>query len=266
MNWVKNIIQGSIFESPSKWLYKKILQPGKSSWQLRANRDQQRLREAIPCLLKTDSNCIDVGAHKGAFLELFLKHAPNGSHLAFEPIPELYNELKMKYQNVEVHPLALSDHKGISKFHKVIEGLAWSGLELQEYPSAMSIEQININTNKLDEVLPEAFQPHFVKIDVEGAELKVLDGGKRTIDKYKPAILFEYALIHNKHYQTSPEQIFEFFKNCEMDIFRCDLAKRFQKQEFIDNYYTSYSSQYDQTAETNFIALNTHLNWHRKTF
>ena len=35
------------------------------------------------------------------------------------------------------------------------------------------------------------YQPRFMKIDVEGAELEVLRGAKTTIDAYKPTILFE---------------------------------------------------------------------------
>jgi len=90
---------------------------------------------------------------------------------------------------------------------------------------------------------------------VEGAEFRVLEGGKFLINRYKPAILFEYALIHNKQYKTKPEQIFKFFQDCEMTIHNCALSKKFVVQEFTDLYYSSYRSNYDRDAETNFIAL-----------
>ena len=37
-------------------------------------------------VIKQDSNCIDIGCHKGEILEVMIKHAPKGSHFAFEPI------------------------------------------------------------------------------------------------------------------------------------------------------------------------------------
>lgn len=48
-------------------------------------------------LLKIDSNCIDVGCHKGSILDEILRFAPEGQHYAFEPLPDLCAYLKRKY-------------------------------------------------------------------------------------------------------------------------------------------------------------------------
>lgn len=45
-------------------------------------------KEVIARSLKNNSNAIDAGCHKGEILDLILKHAPNGKHFAFEPIPD----------------------------------------------------------------------------------------------------------------------------------------------------------------------------------
>ncbi len=259
MDWIRNLIQNTGLLSSARWLHGHLFSARKSEWLLRAERDQQRLRKVLPELLHKNSNCIDIGAHKGAYLDLFLRHAPLGTHYAFEPVPELYVVLKEKYPGINVLSSALSDSKGVSNFHKVNDGLAWSGLELQEYPRKMVIEQINVQTDLLDEILPSEYGPDFIKIDVEGAEFKVLAGGKFLINQYKPAILFEHAFIHNKRYHTQPEKIFEFFTDCEMNIYSCDLSKKFLVQEFTDLYYSSYRSNYNRDAETNFIALKSTL-------
>ena len=47
--------------------------------------------------LQKDSNCIDIGCHKGEILEMMLKYSPDGTHYAFEPIPDLYEELLTNY-------------------------------------------------------------------------------------------------------------------------------------------------------------------------
>lgn len=211
----------------------------------------------LPRLLNHHSNCIDIGCHKGAFLEMFQSYAPNGKHLAFEPIPSLYQALANKYKNIEISEIALSDSKGTALFHIPRNGLAWSGFELQEYPLEMEIEQISVSTDLLDQQIPSEYTPDFIKVDVEGAELKVFNGGKDVISRSCPAVLFEHALVHNKNYQITPGLVFEFFKDCEMDIFSMDLLIKYSKQEFEDVYFLSFESNYDRNAETNFIAVNT---------
>src|SRR5678816_318941 len=70
-------------------------------------------KEVIAQALKKNSNAIDVGCHKGEILDLILKYAPEGKHFAFEPIPDFYNALKIKYATrSEVFPFALSDKPG----------------------------------------------------------------------------------------------------------------------------------------------------------
>ena len=50
-------------------------------------------------VIKPQSNCIDVGCHKGEMLELMFKYSPKGKHFAFEPIPYLFERLKVNFGN-----------------------------------------------------------------------------------------------------------------------------------------------------------------------
>jgi hypothetical protein len=62
---------------------------------LTKNLEYDRLtRKIIASHLRPDSNCIDVGCHKGEILDLMLKYAPNGTLYAFEPLPHLYSALR----------------------------------------------------------------------------------------------------------------------------------------------------------------------------
>jgi len=47
----------------------------------------------------------------------------------------------------------------------------------------------------------------FIKIDVEGGELHVLQGGERTIKEFKPALLIEIEARHTARYQYAPVDI-----------------------------------------------------------
>ncbi len=78
----------------------------------------------------SNSNCIDIGCHKGEILDIFLKYASEGRHYAFEPIPILYHLLKNKYKNTKciLSSIALSNHIGKSTFNYVKSNPAYSGL------------------------------------------------------------------------------------------------------------------------------------------
>ena len=58
----------------------------------------------------------------------------------------------------------------------------------------------------------------FIKIDVEGAEMLVLSGAKKTIERCKPIVVFEHGLGASDVYGTTPRQIFIFFRDCGMNI------------------------------------------------
>ena len=47
----------------------------------------------------------------------------------------------------------------------------------------------------------------FVKIDVEGAEMHILEGGQQTIESLQPAMLIEIEARHSARYEISPEDI-----------------------------------------------------------
>lgn len=236
-------------------VYRKLYSAKQSDWQIRSKRDQLRLQKVIPKLISKAANCVDVGAHRGSFLDIFLKYAPDGNHYAFEPIPELYESLKERYTTVKIFPLALSDKKEEVTFSKVMNNLAWSGLKPQEYPWTADIENIHLQSDLMDNVIPGEQEIDFIKIDVEGAEFNVLTGAKNLIFNRQPTILFEHALIHNRQYNVTPEDVYDFFQESEMMIYRCDLGLRYEKQQFVDIYYSSYQSNYDRHSETNFIAL-----------
>ena len=58
--------------------------------------------------LKPNSNCIDIGCHKGEILEMMLRYSENGSHFCFEPLPYLYKKLVNKNGLLMLSPLASS--------------------------------------------------------------------------------------------------------------------------------------------------------------
>ena len=58
-------------------------------------------------------------------------------------------------------------------------------------------DKFNVKTNKLDN-FKFSNKISFIKIDVEGHELKVIDGAKETLKKHKPNLLIEIEEKHSK--------------------------------------------------------------------
>jgi hypothetical protein len=59
----------------------------------------------------------------------------------------------------------------------------------------------------------------FIKCDVEGAELKVFQGGQKTLERFRPTILCEVNQLHLARHQQTPEELEELFKKLEYRIF-----------------------------------------------
>lgn len=170
--------------------------------------------------IQENSNCIDVGAHRGEVLERMLDLAPKGQHFAFEPIPELHAHLLMRYpKGVSIHAFALSDSCGSTSFQHVVSNPAYSGMRQRSYENSETIEEIAVEKRKLDEVLPADYRIDFLKIDVEGAEYQVLKGGIEHIKASKPVIIFEHGLGASEHYGTNPEMLYDLLsKDCALKI------------------------------------------------
>ncbi len=159
-----------------------------------------------------DSNCIDIGCHKGEILDTMLKLAPEGHHFAFEPIPEMFEQLTEKYNGrAKILPYALSDKQSTSKFNFVKNASAYSGLQNRTYKVKKPvIEKIPVEVTTLDSVIPTDVDIHFIKIDVEGAEFNVLKGGIELLKRNRPVIIFESGLGASEFYGTDPEMLYEF--------------------------------------------------------
>jgi FkbM family methyltransferase len=170
--------------------------------------------------LRSDSSCIDVGAHTGSILSEIVKLCPNGKHFAFEPIPHLFKSLQDNFPNVKSYDCALSDEEGMSTFYYLENAPGYSGLRKRRYDRPdPKISEITVKKNCLDNIIPPRQLIHFIKIDVEGGELSVLRGAKRLISENKPLIIFESGLGASDYYGTTGEMLFDFLVGeCGMEI------------------------------------------------
>ena len=177
--------------------------------------DTGHMRRLLAFTLTTDANCIDVGAHRGTILQEMLRVAPAGHHIAFEPLPNLAALLTDAFPDVDVRQAALSNHVGHTSFehvHGVAEGC--SGFLTVTAPPgyANEVEEITVRLETLDGSLDPDYRPQLIKIDVEGAELQVLQGALETLSRHQPIVVFEHAFAACHAYGTEPADVYRVLR------------------------------------------------------
>ena len=178
------------------------------------NRDMELIMAAV---LRRHSNCIDVGCSTGTMLQRMLRVAPDGQHIAVEPIPDLAGRLRLKFPGVAVHEAALSDRTGTADFDVVIDELTLSGFQRRTaLPGGLRMRTIQVHTVCLDDLVPLSLPVHLIKIDVEGGELAALRGAERTLKRCQPHVLLEHGMGPNT------EAVYDFLTDCGLALFTVD--------------------------------------------
>ena len=171
---------------------------------------RQALREEIAIgailasALRVDSTYVDVGANRGQILREAVRVAPRGSHLAFEPIPAVAADLKASFPDVDCRRLALGARPGTARFCYFRNLDGWSGLRRSPEISDErgDPEYITVTISTLDAEIGERL-PRVVKIDVEGAELGVIEGARTVLSEARPVIVFEHVASAAALYDSS---------------------------------------------------------------
>ncbi|MBA2586672.1 MAG: FkbM family methyltransferase [Chthoniobacterales bacterium] len=144
----------------------------------------------------------DVGANVGFFGWYCATLRPDFMLVSFEPDTKNLRCLertsrRWKLPNHVIIPCAVSEKSGRMIFHAdELSGatgtLAQSGQDFNLRHYGCVSPQVEVNTTSLDDCLRHGIPaPSILKIDVEGAELRVLEGAAETIGRHRPILFFE---------------------------------------------------------------------------
>lgn len=159
---------------------------------------------------------IDVGAHVGKYALYSAKLVgERGVVIAIEPHPENYQALT---RNIELNGFKNVIALNVAAYNGDGEKMPLIGSIDQEYTVKAAVEEgcILTETKKIDSVLEELDiqKVDYVKIDVEGAELEVLEGMEKCIkDNSSLKILVE----ERREYEKDIKKILEGFKEEYVD-------------------------------------------------
>lgn len=169
--------------------------------------------------LQSNSNCIDVGCHKGDILQWILDYAPQGQHYAIEPIPEMMAKLKERFTGVNLYQVALSNETGESTFELVKNYPGYSGLKRRPYDhDDVEIIQITVKTEKLDNLIPENIKIDLIKVDIEGGEFLAFQGATRILKQDQPLIIFENGHGPSQSYGFTRSELFDFLSDYGLQV------------------------------------------------
>ena len=174
---------------------------------------------------------IDVGAHRGAFANKFFSHQPTARALLVEPNPRLAAGLTREFlgnTGVAVASVALDNRHGRSTLNIAGNGGLSSSLlpmgqrHLDASPDSGYTETSLVETYTLDQIAgPLHFSRALLKLDVQGAEMRVLEGASETLERVW-AVLVEVSLVSLYEGDCLLEEVLGFLRGAGFTPFLLD--------------------------------------------
>jgi FkbM family methyltransferase len=185
-------------------------------------RENARVLSLLTAHLERGDVFVDVGANEGIFTIPIAEHiGADGRVLAFEPGPDTARRLRTRataanlLDRVSIYELALAAEDGrhplradgahpadSTKRSLFIDGPVVADVPVRAFDGMIASAEI-----RLDRGL------HAVKIDVEGAELQVLEGMERAIGLHRPRmIVVEVIEEHMRRAGYGTAELFEFLR------------------------------------------------------
>lgn len=165
---------------------------------------EPEISHLIGRLIKPDHIVLDVGANMGAHTVAFARRAHRGHVYAFEPVREMAVRLSHNCRlngidNVTLMRCGLGDRDDTLEMNVNVAGPAMEGtssltrtVHIESHPEWYETRTVPIR--RLDDVVGElapAGRIGFVKIDTEGFETQIIEGGMETLRRDRPVMIVE---------------------------------------------------------------------------
>lgn len=199
---------------------------------------------------------IDCGANKGLYSECLMKHFQVDEIHLFEPSSLNYDILIDKFKedlSVRINNFGLSNSVAKATLYSDSSGSGLASLTNRK------LDHFNIKFDHKEKVHLKRFDQYWVenknqiidlfKIDVEGAELNVLEGLGNYVKKVK-VVQFEFGGC-NIDSKTYFQDFWYFFQKANFQVYRITPLGPFK--------ITSYRESYERFQTTNYFCVNLDL-------
>lgn len=174
-------------------------------------------------LVKPGMGIIDIGANHGVYtLSLAKRLNGQGLVMAFEPatVPAALLQHSIQENNfnsvIKLYKLGLSDHDGQANLY--IDTNSELNSLCKTSSANSTTETVRLTTldalTKAD-AWPTQFAIDLIKLDAEGEEIRILNGGVQFFSEHDPLVMFEW-----KHGNIPNTGLLEAFSKLGMDCYR----------------------------------------------
>ena len=188
---------------------------------------------------------LDIGANIGC-TAIYFGDTCTSVH-AFEPSPTTFSYLKNNISksgmnNITLHNFAIGSEPGESTITFSPDNRSGGFVSDKTQASiGHTVEQIDVR--RLDDTINslEINYVDFIKIDVEGFEWHVLDGGRETLNQFQPLVVLE--LNHwclNAFQRTSVPDFFDNLRSVSLILFAVDGNNYMNLHNPDDSYIVMY--------------------------
>jgi FkbM family methyltransferase len=189
---------------------------------LRSGRWQPAVWKSISDGLSSGAIFFDVGAHIGyESLRASVQIGDRGKVIAFEPNPATLGQLRAnisasKATNIIVEPIACADQEGrLTLYDSTSEGNSGaSSLSLSnaDETGKGALPSYVVRARPIDDVAEELAVDRLdvMKVDVEGAEVLVLRGARKTLRRFHPKLVVEVRSFQLENMHSSVDELFSF--------------------------------------------------------
>lgn len=185
-------------------------------------------------LVDPHRDAIDVGANLGFFSVLLAKAvAPHGGRvLSVEPTKNALRRLKANLQRNGVDGVATifegvaSNQQGVVELTVIVGKEEYSCISGEKHERMMGdegteyvVEKQSVPSAPLDQLVAEReLNPGIIKVDVEGAELLVFQGAKKTLETHRPIVLSELSERMLAKTGATTAEVVAIFKQLDYDV------------------------------------------------
>jgi len=185
---------------------------------------------------------LDIGAHVGSVLSSVHRVDGTVKIFAIEADPRKAAKLRKKFPFCTLFEVAVGEETGRAEFFVNPAATGYNTL----VPGHENRETITVPIARLDDLLPDA-RIDLIKIDIEGAELGALRGGKNLIRRNGPTIMFESCGTGLNALGYSPELLWRWFHDMDYVVVTPDRlaheAPPLALETFLDAHHYPFRSQ-----------------------
>ena len=204
-------------------------------------------------ILHPGSIAVDGGANAGMHtFQMAQAILPNGMVLAIEPLPEMVAQLETRVRRyhtpenlIRLAPCGLFSTAGEADFYQVLDPIQheMSGLRHRELAGQHEVKQIKVELTTLDTICKDLGRLDFIKLDLEGAEMDALRGGRTTLERFRPVVALEQDQHSPRYFGYTWDHLLDYFASLDYELY-----------DLFGLRYTE-AAMFEQCAVWDFVAL-----------